>query len=32
MPVAYVVAGLFILLSGLLFIADIVNPITIFSK
>jgi hypothetical protein len=29
MPVAYVVAGLFLLLSGLLFIADIVNPITL---
>ncbi len=29
MPVAYVVAGMFILLSGLLFIADIVNPITL---
>ncbi len=29
MPVAYVVAGLFIVLSGLLFIADIVNPITL---
>ncbi|HEX2072251.1 MAG TPA: site-2 protease family protein [Geodermatophilus sp.] len=29
MPVAYVVAGLFIALSGLLLIADIVNPITI---
>jgi membrane-associated protease RseP (regulator of RpoE activity) len=27
MPVAYVVAGLFLALSGLLFIADIVNPI-----
>jgi Zn-dependent protease len=27
MPVAYVVAGLFIALSGLLVIADIVNPI-----
>ncbi|GAB3361867.1 M50 family metallopeptidase [Modestobacter lapidis] len=29
MPVAYVVAGLFIVLSGLLFIADIVNPLTL---
>ncbi|MGY1636354.1 M50 family metallopeptidase [Geodermatophilus sp. SYSU D00742] len=29
MPVAYVVAGLFILLSGLLLVADIVNPITL---
>jgi membrane-associated protease RseP (regulator of RpoE activity) len=29
MPVAYVVAGLFLALSALLFIADIVNPITI---
>jgi membrane-associated protease RseP (regulator of RpoE activity) len=29
MPVAYVVAGLFIALSGLLLIADIVNPITL---
>jgi membrane-associated protease RseP (regulator of RpoE activity) len=29
MPVAYVVAGLFIALSGLLFIADVVNPITL---
>ena len=29
MPVAYVVAGAFLLLSGLLFIADIVNPITL---
>jgi membrane-associated protease RseP (regulator of RpoE activity) len=29
MPVAYVVAGLFIVLSGLLFIADVVNPITL---
>ncbi len=29
MPVAYVVAGLFILLSGLLVIADVVNPITL---
>lgn len=29
MPVAYVVAGLFLLLSGLLFIADVVNPITL---
>ena len=29
MPVAYVVGGLFLLLSGLLFIADIVNPITL---
>jgi membrane-associated protease RseP (regulator of RpoE activity) len=29
MPVAYVVAGLFLALSGLLFIADIVNPITL---
>ncbi|NEK57558.1 PDZ domain-containing protein [Geodermatophilus sabuli] len=29
MPVAYVVAGLFIALSGLLLVADIVNPITI---
>jgi membrane-associated protease RseP (regulator of RpoE activity) len=29
MPVAYVVAGLFLALSGLLFLADIVNPITL---
>jgi membrane-associated protease RseP (regulator of RpoE activity) len=29
MPVAYVVAGLFVALSGLLVIADIVNPITL---
>jgi membrane-associated protease RseP (regulator of RpoE activity) len=29
MPVAYVVAGLFIALSGLLLVADVVNPITI---
>jgi hypothetical protein len=29
MPVAYVIAGLFIVLSGLLLIADIVNPITL---
>jgi len=29
MPVAYVVAGLFLLLSGLLLIADVVNPITL---
>ena len=29
MPVAYVVAGLFLVLSALLFIADIVNPITL---
>ena len=29
MPVAYVVAGLFLVLSALLFIADIVNPISI---
>ncbi|MGX5656284.1 M50 family metallopeptidase [Geodermatophilus nigrescens] len=29
MPVAYVVAGLFIALSGLLLIADVVNPITL---
>jgi membrane-associated protease RseP (regulator of RpoE activity) len=29
MPVAYVVAGVFLLLSGMLFIADIVNPITL---
>lgn len=29
MPVAYAVAGLFVLLSGLLLIADIVNPITL---
>jgi len=29
MPVAYVVAGLFILLSGMLLVADIVNPITL---
>ena len=29
MPVAYVVAGLFLALSALLFVADIVNPITI---
>lgn len=29
MPVAYAVAGLFVVLSGLLLIADIVNPITL---
>ncbi len=29
MPVAYVVAAVFIALSGLLFVADIVNPITL---
>ncbi|MBM7805452.1 membrane-associated protease RseP (regulator of RpoE activity) [Geodermatophilus bullaregiensis] len=29
MPVAYLVAGLFIALSGLLLIADVVNPITL---
>jgi membrane-associated protease RseP (regulator of RpoE activity) len=29
MPVAYVVAGFFLVLSGLLFVADIVNPITL---
>ncbi|QNG38976.1 site-2 protease family protein [Geodermatophilaceae bacterium NBWT11] len=29
MPVAYVVAGLFIALSGLLLVADLVNPITL---
>ena len=29
MPVAYVVAGLFVVLSGLLLVADIVNPITL---
>jgi membrane-associated protease RseP (regulator of RpoE activity) len=29
MPVAYVVAGLFLALSGMLFVADIVNPITL---
>jgi Zn-dependent protease len=29
MPVAYVVAGVFLVLSGLLFVADIVNPITL---
>ena len=29
MPVAYVIAGLFIVLSGLLLVADIVNPITL---
>jgi membrane-associated protease RseP (regulator of RpoE activity) len=29
MPVAYVVAGMFLVLSGLLFVADIVNPITL---
>jgi hypothetical protein len=29
MPVAYVVASLFIVLSGLLLVADIVNPITL---
>ena len=29
MPVAYLVAGLFLGLSALLFIADIVNPITL---
>ncbi len=29
MPIAYVVAGFFVLLSGMLLIADIVNPITL---
>jgi membrane-associated protease RseP (regulator of RpoE activity) len=29
MPVAYVVAGLFLALSALLFVADIVNPVTL---
>ena len=29
MPVAYAVAGLFLALSALLFVADIVNPITL---
>ncbi len=29
MPVAYVVAGVFLVLSALLFVADIVNPITL---
>ena len=29
MPVAYLVAGLFLALSALLFVADIVNPITL---
>ena len=29
MPVAYVVAGFFLVLSGMLVIADIVNPITL---
>jgi membrane-associated protease RseP (regulator of RpoE activity) len=29
MPVAYVVAGMFLVLSALLFIADVVNPITL---
>jgi membrane-associated protease RseP (regulator of RpoE activity) len=29
MPVAYAVAGVFLVLSGLLFVADIVNPITL---
>ncbi|MGY1844254.1 M50 family metallopeptidase [Modestobacter sp. SYSU DS0875] len=29
MPVAYVIAGLFVLLSGLLVVADVVNPITL---
>ncbi|SDB98090.1 RIP metalloprotease RseP [Geodermatophilus telluris] len=29
MPVAYVVAGLFVALSGLLLVADVVNPITL---
>ena len=29
MPVAYVVAGVFLALSALLFIADVVNPITL---
>jgi membrane-associated protease RseP (regulator of RpoE activity) len=29
MPVAYVIAGLFLALSALLFVADIVNPITL---
>jgi membrane-associated protease RseP (regulator of RpoE activity) len=29
MPVAYVVAGAFLVLSGMLFVADIVNPITL---
>jgi len=29
MPVAYVVAGVFLVLSALLFVADIVNPVTL---
>ncbi len=29
MPVAYVVAAFFVLLSGMLLIADIINPITL---
>jgi membrane-associated protease RseP (regulator of RpoE activity) len=29
MPVAYLVAGMFLVLSGMLFVADIVNPITL---
>jgi Zn-dependent protease len=29
MPVAYVIAGLFLAMSALLFVADIVNPITL---
>jgi Zn-dependent protease len=29
MPVAYLVAGVFLALSALLFVADIVNPITL---
>jgi Zn-dependent protease len=29
MPVAYAVAGVFVVLSGLLLVADIVNPITL---
>jgi Zn-dependent protease len=29
MPVAYVVAGVFLVMSALLFVADIVNPITL---
>jgi hypothetical protein len=30
MPVAYVVAMVFIVWSGLLFVADIINPIQLF--
>lgn len=32
MPTAYVVAGVFVLLSGVLLIADIINPITLGSQ